>query len=83
MAERAFKDGYIAGWRWIRGNNDVPTVPASSIPAGETAYRTGIVFGIRDACDLSDKSDTKSEDINSILGRALNQKPEGDRHSDG
>jgi hypothetical protein len=76
MPERDFKDGYIAGWRWIRGNDEVPTIPASSIPPGETAYRAGVMCGARDACDLPEASAMKSEDIDSILDRALNRRPE-------
>jgi hypothetical protein len=73
MPEHAFKDGYLAGWSWIRGNDDVPPIPACSIPDGETAYRAGIMRGVRDACDWLEGSTTKLEDIEGILDRALNQ----------
>ena len=74
MQERAFKDGYIAGWKWIRGNDDVPTIPACSIPAGETAYWAGVMLGVRDACDSPEGAAENSEDIDSILDRALDHK---------
>jgi hypothetical protein len=78
MSERAFKDGYAAGWKWIRGNDEVPTIPACSIPPGETAYQAGVMCGVRDACDLPGKSVTNSDGVDSILERALNRKPQGD-----
>jgi hypothetical protein len=71
---REFKDGYIAGWRWIRGNNDLPSVPSCSIPAGETAYREGIIRGVHDACESPDAT-ASSQDIDNILDRALDKRP--------
>jgi hypothetical protein len=56
-----------------------PTIPACPIPDGETAYRAGIMRGVRDACDSPEGSATKLEDIESILDRALSQKPQGSR----
>ena len=78
MPEHAFKDGYLAGWSWIRGNDDVPTIPACSIAPGETAYQAGVMCGVRDACDLPGKSETKSDGVDSILDRALNRLREAD-----
>jgi hypothetical protein len=49
--EYAFKDGYLAGWRWMRRNNGVPAIPACLIADGEADYRSGIMRGVRDACD--------------------------------
>jgi hypothetical protein len=77
MPERAFRDGYLVGWRWIRGDDDVPTIPACSTPPGETAYRAGVIRGVRDACNSPQELATKSEEIESILDRARNQKPQG------
>jgi hypothetical protein len=74
MSERAFKDGYAVGWKWISGNDDVPTVPACSIPPGETAYQAGVMRGVRDACELLSKAVTKSDGVHSILDRALSRK---------
>jgi hypothetical protein len=67
---REFKDGYIAGWRWIRGNDDLPTIPACSIQAGEMAYRVGLIRGVLDACDSPEKAAPSSEDVYIILNRA-------------
>jgi ribosome modulation factor len=75
MSERAFKDGYAAGWKWIRGNDEVPAIPACSIPPGETAYQAGVMCGVRDACELPGTPVTKSDGVDSILDRALNRKP--------
>jgi hypothetical protein len=75
MPERAFKDGYAVGWKWISGNDDVPTIPACLIPPGETAYQAGVMCGVRDACDLLSKAVTKSDSVHSILDRALGRKP--------
>jgi hypothetical protein len=71
---REFKDGYIAGWRWIRGNDDLPTIPACSVPAGETAYRAGVIRGVHDACESPEAAAARSEDVDSILDRALDKK---------
>jgi hypothetical protein len=73
MPERAFQDGYLVGWSWIRGNHDVPTIPACLVPLGEAAYREGVIRGVRDACLSPQELATKSEEIKSILGRAQNQ----------
>jgi hypothetical protein len=82
MPERAFEDGYLVGWRWIRGNDDVPTIPACSVPLGEAAYREGVIRGVRDACNSPQELATKSEEIKSILDRAQNQKREGSQDGD-
>jgi hypothetical protein len=68
-----FEDGYIAGWKWIRGNDDLPTIPASSVPAGETAYRAGVIRRVLDACS-SPEGTARPEDVDSILDRALDKK---------
>ncbi len=74
MPDRAFKDGYAVGWKWISGNDDVPTVPACSIAPGEAAYQAGVMCGVRDGCDFLSKAVTKSDGVHSILDRALSRK---------
>jgi hypothetical protein len=69
-----FKDGYIAGWRWIRGNDDLPLIPDCSVPAGETAYRAGVMRGVLDACSSPEGAAANSGDVGSILERALDKK---------
>jgi hypothetical protein len=73
MPHRAFRDGYIAGWQWIRGEDEVPAAPPYSAGPGETPYREGVMKGVRDACALPPKPITKSEQIESWLGRALQE----------
>jgi len=46
MPQRTFGDGYLAGWRWVRGDDQVPTVPAyseseGSVSEGEAPGRCG------------------------------------------
>ena len=82
MPERSFEDGYLVGWRWMRGNDDVPTIPACSVPLGEAAYREGVIRGVRDACHSPQELATRSEEIKSILDRAQNQKREGSQDGD-
>ena len=82
MPERAFRDGYLVGWRWIRGDHDVPTIPVCPIPAGETAYRAGVSRSARDGCTLAQELANKSEEIKSILDRARNQRPQGGQDGD-
>jgi hypothetical protein len=71
---REFKDGYIAGWRWIRGNDDLPKIPACPGSADETAYRAGVIRGVLDACGSPNRAAARSEDVDSILDRALEEK---------
>ncbi len=55
MPQRTFEDGYLVGWRWVRGDDQVPTVPAcyiseGSVSEGEAAYLVGVINGLRDGC---------------------------------
>jgi hypothetical protein len=75
MPQRAFSDGYIAGWQWIRGNDEAPTIPVYSASKGETPFRTGVMKGLRDACASPRKLVTNSEQIEDWLGRALQRGP--------
>ena len=71
---REFKDGYIAGWRWIGENDDLPTIPACAVRAGDTAYRAGVMRGVYGACDLTEAAAARSENVDSVLHRALAKK---------
>jgi hypothetical protein len=66
----------------MRGNDDVPTIPAGSVPLGEAAYREDVIRGVRDACNSPQDLATRSEEIRSILDRAQNQKREGSQDGD-
>jgi hypothetical protein len=45
----AFKEGYLAGWRLVRGAGETPDVPASTVSIGRAAYLVGLARGLRDA----------------------------------
>jgi hypothetical protein len=49
----AFKEGYLAGWRLVRGAGENPDVPALSASIGRAAYLAGLARGLRDAKALS------------------------------
>jgi len=62
MPQRTFGDGYLVGWRWVRGDDQVPTVPACTVSEGEAAYLVGVINGFRDACTSRQRPvATKSE----------------------
>ena len=46
MLQRTFGDGYLAGWQWVRGEDQVPTVPTYSVPEGEAQYWAGVMNSI-------------------------------------
>ena len=71
MPQRAFGDGYLAGWRWMRGDDQVPTVPAYSATEGEAPYWAGVMNGVRDGCAFRQKPITQSEQIKAWVDRAL------------
>ena len=50
MQQRAFEDGYIDGWKWIKGNDQNPAIPPYRSSNGATPYRAGISAGVHDAC---------------------------------
>ncbi len=49
----AFKEGYLAGWRLVRGAAETPDVPELSADIGRAAYLAGLARGLRDAKALS------------------------------
>jgi hypothetical protein len=49
MPHKAFKDGYVSGWRSIRGGAQIPNFPAFSVAVGQTPYQAGVIQGIKDA----------------------------------
>ena len=79
MPQRTLGDGYLAGWRWVRGDDQVPTVPAyseseGSVSEGEAPYRAGVVNGLRDGCVSRQKpAATNSEQIEDWFDRALHR----------
>jgi hypothetical protein len=73
MPQRTFGDGYLAGWRWIRGSDEVPAIPAYSPSEGEAPFRAGVMRGVRDGCASPQKSVTNCEQMKNWLGRALQE----------
>jgi hypothetical protein len=75
MPQRTFGDGYLAGWRWVRGDDQVPTVPAYFGSEGEAPYLAGVVNGLRDGCASIQKPvATNSEQIEDWFDRALHRR---------
>jgi hypothetical protein len=44
-----FRNGYLAGWRSIKGREQPTAFPMYHVPDGETPYRAGVALGVRDA----------------------------------
>ena len=56
MDRKTFQDGYLAGWRSVRGSNDDPPfVPPAPLPLVAGAYVIGFSRGARDAAGMSEK----------------------------
>jgi hypothetical protein len=49
MPQRAFENGYIDGWTWVRGNDQIPAIPPYK-SSGLMPYQAGVFQGARDAC---------------------------------
>jgi hypothetical protein len=49
MSPTEFRNGYIAGWQSIRAGEQPAAFPVFQVREGETPYRAGIAFGVRDA----------------------------------
>src|ERR1700751_2559568 len=72
MPERTFREGCLAGWRWVRGDDQVPIVPACSVSKGEAPFRAAVMDGLRDGCTSRQTPvATNSEQIENWYGRAL------------
>ena len=77
MPQRTFGDGYLGGWRWVRGDDQVPTAPAYSVSEGlasegEAPYLAGVVNGLRDGCLSRQRAVvTNSDQIENWIDRAL------------
>src|SRR6516162_7796726 len=73
MPQRTFGDGYLAGWRWVRGSDEAPAIPDYSPLEGEAPFRAGVTRGVRDGCASPQKPVTKCDQIKNWLGRALQE----------
>jgi hypothetical protein len=49
MPHTEFRNGYVAGWRSIKGREPPTASPMFHVPAGETPYRAGVALGVRAA----------------------------------
>jgi hypothetical protein len=48
ISREASKEGYLAGWRSIRGAASPPPIPSFTAPLpGETPFRAGFILGVR------------------------------------
>ena len=52
----------------LRGDDQVPTVPAYSLSEGEASFRAGVMNGLRDGCAAA-----QSEEIKDWFDRALHR----------
>ena len=66
MPQKAFKNGYVMGWRSVRGSAQFPEFPVYSVAAGQSPYQAGVVHGIKDAAT----SGTETT-IDDLIDRAL------------
>jgi hypothetical protein len=49
MPDNAFRAGYVAGWRSVRGGDNISAVPPRPNDAVESAFRCGVTQGVADA----------------------------------
>jgi hypothetical protein len=52
MERGPFERGYVAGWQYVRGSEDVPAnAPQSPMRIAAEAYKAGFSRGVKDATD--------------------------------
>jgi hypothetical protein len=76
MPQRAFEDGYIDGWTWVKGSDQIPSIPPYA-SSGQPPYQAGIFQGARDAC-VSTSAHNKIPEADPAqywVDRFLNRKP--------
>ena len=71
MPDNLFEQGYIAGWRSIRGNDDVAAIPRRPDGVVETAFRYGVTQGVADAIRTSCTVKAASADFDAWFDRVL------------
>jgi hypothetical protein len=49
MPDKAFRAGYVAGWRSVRGGDNISAVPPRPKGTVESAFRCGVTQGVADA----------------------------------
>jgi hypothetical protein len=49
MGHNSFGEGYIDGWRSVRGDNQQPVIPPPPTATGKSMYLVGFHRGVRDA----------------------------------
>jgi hypothetical protein len=60
MPHTEFRNGYIAGWKSIKGREQPNVFPMTRVPEGETPYRAGVAAGVREAvASLAEKAGTE------------------------
>jgi hypothetical protein len=77
MPQNAFRQGFLAGWSSIRGDEPAPILPAFSAEPGRDPYRAGIARGVKEAQAEPAASDAGTLDtwIDGALRRPLSSKP--------
>ncbi len=73
MPDNLFKQGYIAGWRSIRGIDDIAAIPPRPDGVGETAFRYGVTQGVADAIRTGCTVRGGSADFDAWFDRALHR----------
>jgi hypothetical protein len=74
MPHTEFRNGYVAGWQSIRADDQPVAFPVFQVREGETPYRAGIAFGVRDAiASIAVKPDTQPS-IDDWLDQALRRR---------
>jgi hypothetical protein len=76
MPQRAFENGYIDGWVWVTGNDQISAIPPYET-GGLMPYQAGVSEGVRDACIAgSARSPSSNSDPAQFwIDQFLNRKP--------
>jgi hypothetical protein len=68
-SDDSFREGYIAGWRSVRGVAENPDVPASPVLTGMSMYLIGFSRGICDGERSPGRACSHLETPEAVLGR--------------
>jgi hypothetical protein len=49
MPDKAFRQGYVAGWRSVRGTDGISAMPSRPNGVVDSAFRCGVTQGVADA----------------------------------
>jgi hypothetical protein len=74
MPDKAFKEGYVAGWRSVRGADGIAAMPSRPNGAVNSAFRCGVTQGVADALRCGSAGSAASDvgaDLDAWFDRAL------------